>query len=85
MTCGKIRRKLDQFLSRELPDAELREIESHLAGCIACRAGAASLKRWKRQIRTAGSDFSKKRKAFISSRICWKRLGGDDSGPAGRE
>jgi len=60
MTCGKIRRKFDQFLSKELPDAELREIESHLAGCVACRAGAASLKRWKRQIRTAGKRFSKK-------------------------
>ena len=60
MTCGKIRRKLDQFLSKELPDAELREIESHLAGCVACRTGAASLKRWKRVIRTAGKRFSKK-------------------------
>jgi len=57
MTCGKICRKLDQFLSKELSEAELQEIKSHLAGCAACRSEAASLKQWKQLIRTAGKRF----------------------------
>jgi anti-sigma factor RsiW len=36
MTCNRIRRKLSAFLDGELPAAEARRIEQHLAGCAGC-------------------------------------------------
>jgi len=58
MTCKEIRAKLDQFLSEEVPAAGRREIETHLAGCEACRSGAAALRQSKQIIRSAGKRFS---------------------------
>ena len=58
MTCEKIRPKLNQFLLKELPDTECREMETHLAGCEACRSETAGLEQWKQLIRSAGKRFS---------------------------
>ena len=35
-TCEEIFRRLDDFLDRELPPAELTRVENHLAECAAC-------------------------------------------------
>ncbi|HXW96853.1 MAG TPA: anti-sigma factor [Gemmatimonadales bacterium] len=38
MTCAEFRERLDAHVDGELPDAEAREMESHLAGCPDCAA-----------------------------------------------
>lgn len=38
MDHDRIKDKLSEFYDRELPEAETREIERHLAGCQECRA-----------------------------------------------
>ena len=34
--CGRVRRSLDSYVSRELDDAGGREVRQHLEGCPAC-------------------------------------------------
>jgi anti-sigma factor RsiW len=43
MTCKRIQRRLSAFLDRELPPAEARRIEQHLASCLACSREARTL------------------------------------------
>jgi hypothetical protein len=37
MTCRELDDRLDAWVDRTLPEAERREVETHLAGCPACR------------------------------------------------
>jgi hypothetical protein len=37
MTCRELDDRLDEWVDRTLPEAERREVETHLAGCPACR------------------------------------------------
>jgi hypothetical protein len=45
MTCKDVLGKLDEYVDGTLPEAQLQEIELHLAGCAACREEEARLRR----------------------------------------
>ena len=44
MTCEETLPRLDDFVDRELDEAESQEIELHLAACVACAQEAAALR-----------------------------------------
>jgi negative regulator of sigma E activity len=45
MTCEDVLGKLDDYVDGTLPEAQLQEIELHLAGCAACREEESRLRR----------------------------------------
>jgi hypothetical protein len=44
MTCRELDDRLDAWVDRTLPEAERREVETHLAGCAACRGQEGRLR-----------------------------------------
>lgn len=51
MICHDVRARLDALLDGELPLPERRAVETHLAGCAACRAGQAQRRRLRDEAR----------------------------------
>jgi anti-sigma factor (TIGR02949 family) len=51
--CGRVRRSLDSYVSRELDDAGGREVRLHLEGCPACSGLAEERERVRALVRHA--------------------------------
>jgi anti-sigma factor (TIGR02949 family) len=51
--CGRVRRSLDSYVSRELDDARGREVRLHLEGCHACSILAEERERVRALVRRA--------------------------------
>lgn len=58
--CDKARAELEEYLHRELSDADLNAIEKHLAGCADCshehRVGVTLLERLQRACKETAPD-----------------------------
>ena len=57
MTCDSWQQKIDTYLDSELPEAEAREIDSHLRSCPSCSSLALTRSELKRTIHLAGKKF----------------------------
>lgn len=58
MSCDTWQGKIDTYLDAELPEAERREIEAHMAECAACSSQALMRSQLKRSIHLAGKQFA---------------------------
>ena len=57
MTCDSWQEKIDAYLDAELPEAEAREIDSHLRSCASCSSLALTRSELKRTVHLAGKKF----------------------------
>ena len=58
MSCDRWQEKLDTYLDAEMPEAEARELESHLQTCSSCSSEALARSELKRSIHLAGKAFA---------------------------
>lgn len=58
MTCDVWRDKLERYADSELPESELKEMESHVRTCSSCAAEALGKIQLKRMTQAAGTRYS---------------------------
>jgi anti-sigma factor RsiW len=58
MSCGRWQEKIDAYIDAEMPEAEARELETHLQTCNSCSSEALARSELKRSIHLAGKAFA---------------------------
>jgi len=81
MSCDSRQQKIDAYLDAELPEAEARELDTHLRTCPACSSQTLTRSELKRSIHIAGKkfapdpEFRKQVQASISPKASGRRWG----------
>jgi anti-sigma factor RsiW len=81
MSCDSLQQKLDAYVDTELPEAEARELDTHLRTCPSCSSQALARSELKRSIHLAGKkfapdpEFRKRIQASISPKAPARRWG----------
>src|SRR5579871_2391310 len=58
MACESMKGKLDTYLDGELPEQEMRTLDSHVRSCASCSSDALERLQMKRAIQVAGKRFT---------------------------
>ena len=58
MACESMKGKLDTYLDGELPEQEMRTLDSHVRSCASCSSDALEKLQMKRAIQVAGKRFT---------------------------
>jgi anti-sigma factor RsiW len=58
MACESLKGKLDTYLDGELPEQEMRALDSHVRGCASCSSDALGKLQMKRAVQVAGKRFT---------------------------
>jgi anti-sigma factor RsiW len=58
MACDSWKARLDTYVDGELPEAEMRDFDTHVRGCPSCAADALGRVQMKRAVQSAGKRFS---------------------------
>ena len=58
MACESLKGKLDTYLDGELPEQEMRTLDSHVRSCASCSSDALGKLQMKRAIQVAGKRFT---------------------------
>src|SRR6185369_13366299 len=58
MACESLKGKLDTYLDGELPEQEMRALDSHVQSCASCSSDALGKLQMKRAVQVAGKRFT---------------------------
>ena len=58
MACESLKGKLDTYLDGELPEQEMRTLDSHVRSCASCSSDALGKLQMKRAVQVAGNRFT---------------------------